>query len=71
MIHYNWIQKEGEIIMADINISTSKEKKSDTNQRLKTDEQTSLKGTLASVFILGIFILISWVSVFYLFINRN
>lgn len=57
--------------MADINISTSKEKKSDTNQRLKTDEQTSLKGTLASVFILGIFILISWVSVFYLFINRN
>jgi hypothetical protein len=56
--------------MADININTSKKKRS-TNMKSKTEETTSLKGTLVAVFILGIFILISWVSVFYLFISRN
>jgi hypothetical protein len=57
--------------MADIDINATKEKISATNPKPKTDEQTSLKGTLVSVFFLGVFIVISWVSVFYLFVARN
>lgn len=34
-------------------------------------QETSLKGTLVSVFLLGIFIIISWLSIFILFIARN
>ncbi|WP_050615374.1 cytochrome c oxidase subunit 2A [Bacillus testis] len=35
-----------------------------------TDEHSSLKGTLASVFIVGLVILVTWVSVYFLFVNR-
>ena len=44
-----------------------------TNQKtkMKTKEQeTPLKGTLASVFLLGFFIIFSWVSVYFLFLHR-
>lgn len=36
-----------------------------------TEKDTSLKGTLVSVLLLGGFIIISWISVFTLFISRN
>jgi hypothetical protein len=37
----------------------------------KTKEQeTPLKGTLASVFLLGFFIIFSWVSVYFLYLHR-
>jgi hypothetical protein len=39
--------------------------------KMKTKEQeTPLKGTLASVFLLGFFIIFSWVSVYFLFLHR-
>lgn len=34
------------------------------------DEKSSLKGTLASVFLLGLFLIVSWISVYYLFLDR-
>ncbi|MGM0899845.1 cytochrome c oxidase subunit 2A [Mesobacillus maritimus] len=36
----------------------------------KVEDQSSLKGTLASVFLLGFFLIITWVGVFLLFVNR-
>ncbi|KUP06525.1 subunit I/II of b(o/a)3-type cytochrome C oxidase [Bacillus coahuilensis m2-6] len=38
--------------------------------KVKSEDPQSLKGTLVSVGILGGFIVISWVAVFILFINR-
>lgn len=35
-----------------------------------TEEHGSLIGTLASVFIVGFIIVITWVSVYFLFLNR-
>lgn len=35
------------------------------------EQEASLKGTLISVFSIGAFIVICWVSVFALFISRN
>ncbi|NLP49413.1 cytochrome c oxidase subunit 2A [Bacillus sp. RO1] len=35
------------------------------------EEEASLKGTLIAVFMIGAFIVISWISVFSLFISRN
>ncbi|WP_462411980.1 cytochrome c oxidase subunit 2A [Neobacillus sp. Marseille-QA0830] len=40
------------------------------NQKTETEESSSLKGTLASVFFLGIFIVVTWLSVYYLFVDR-
>lgn len=34
------------------------------------DEHSELKGTLASVFLLGFFLIFTWVSVYYLFLER-
>ncbi|WP_019241951.1 MULTISPECIES: hypothetical protein [Bacillus] len=42
-------------------------KKPDPN---KDDDHGSLKGTLASVFIVGLIIVITWVSVYFLFTDR-
>ncbi|WP_423407184.1 cytochrome c oxidase subunit 2A [Heyndrickxia sp. MSNUG] len=36
----------------------------------KVEEQSSLKGTLASVFLLGFFLIITWVGVYFLFLDR-
>ena len=35
-----------------------------------TDDHGSLKGTLASVFMVGFIIVITWVSVYFLFLDR-
>ncbi|WP_374722061.1 cytochrome c oxidase subunit 2A [Peribacillus tepidiphilus] len=34
------------------------------------DDHSSLKGTLASVFMLGFILIITWVSVYFLFLDR-
>jgi len=41
-----------------------------TNHKTEVEDNSSLKGTLASVFFLGIFIIVTWVSVYYLFLER-
>ncbi|MGG1399439.1 cytochrome c oxidase subunit 2A [Bacillus salipaludis] len=41
-----------------------------TNQKTEIEDSSSLKGTLASVFFLGLFIVVTWVSVYYLFVER-
>ncbi|MFE4350429.1 cytochrome c oxidase subunit 2A [Peribacillus butanolivorans] len=33
-------------------------------------ETSNLKGTLASVLILGIILIIAWVSIYFIFVNR-
>lgn len=45
---------------------TQYEKKTESS----TEEHTSLKGTLVSVFIVGLVIIITWVGVYSLFLNR-
>lgn len=34
-------------------------------------QETSLKGTFVSVLIIGVFMLVSWFSIFLLFLERN
>jgi hypothetical protein len=41
-----------------------------TKQKPEIEDSSSLKGTLASVFFLGIFIVVTWISVYYLFVER-
>ncbi len=41
-----------------------------TNQKTEIEDRSSLKGTLASVFLLGAFLIASWVTVYYLFVER-
>lgn len=36
----------------------------------KVKDQPSLKGTLASVFLLGFFLIVTWLGVFFLFVDR-
>jgi hypothetical protein len=38
--------------------------------KVKAEDSSSLKGTLAAVFILGLFLIVSWIGVFYIFIDR-
>ncbi|WP_044748267.1 hypothetical protein [Bacillus alveayuensis] len=38
--------------------------------RVKTEDHSSLKGTLVSVFLLGFFLIFTWVGVYLLFIDR-
>jgi hypothetical protein len=38
--------------------------------KVKAEDSSSLKGTLASVLILGLFLIVSWFGVFYIFIDR-
>ncbi|MFU0791668.1 cytochrome c oxidase subunit 2A [Virgibacillus proomii] len=43
------------------------------NKKKKSEQQhkePNLKGTLISVFLLGLFIIVAWFSVFYIFIDR-
>ncbi|KON87295.1 MULTISPECIES: cytochrome c oxidase subunit 2A [Bacillales] len=46
--------------------------KTELSQKTKTEieDSSSLKGTLASVFLLGFFLIITWVGVYSLFISR-
>jgi hypothetical protein len=41
-----------------------------TKQNTEIEDSSSLKGTLASVFFLGAFIVVTWISVYYLFVER-
>ncbi|WP_409301295.1 cytochrome c oxidase subunit 2A [Peribacillus sp. SCS-155] len=41
-----------------------------TKTAIKEDVHSSLKGTLASVFLLGTILIITWVSVYILFLDR-
>lgn len=41
-----------------------------THSKTKAEDQFSLRGTLASVLLLGLIIAASWVGVYYLFLNR-
>jgi hypothetical protein len=41
-----------------------------TNTKTEIEDSSSLKGTLASVFFLGIFLVVTWVSVYVLFLER-
>lgn len=41
-----------------------------SNHKKENEENSSLKGTLVSVLCLGLFIIITWVSVYFLFIER-
>ncbi|MEH7381932.1 cytochrome c oxidase subunit 2A [Bacillus sp. JJ1533] len=42
-----------------------------TNQKIKIeDEKTSLKGTLASVILLGVFLIVTWLGVYFLYLDR-
>ncbi|ARA96877.1 MULTISPECIES: cytochrome c oxidase subunit 2A [Geobacillus] len=41
-----------------------------TIQQTKKEKEPGLGGTLASVFLLGFFIIFAWVSVYFLFLNR-
>lgn len=40
------------------------------NTNTKVEDSSSLKGTLASVFLLGFFLIITWVGVYFLFVER-
>jgi hypothetical protein len=42
-----------------------------TKKKIKVeDHDTELSGTLASVFLLGFFIIVTWVGVWFLFLDR-
>ncbi|KIQ94323.1 hypothetical protein LH47_01598 [Anoxybacillus thermarum] len=38
--------------------------------KAKVEKEPALKGTLASVLFLGFFLIFTWVSVYFLFLNR-
>jgi hypothetical protein len=40
-------------------------------KKAKEEEPSSLKGTLASVTFLGLFLVLTWIGVFLLFIERS
>lgn len=46
------------------------ELKNNVHPQIKTEDRSSLKGTLASVFLLGFFLIITWVGVYFLFLDR-
>ncbi|WP_160721249.1 cytochrome c oxidase subunit 2A [Bacillus sp. USDA818B3_A] len=46
------------------------ELKTKSKTAVEVEDSSSLKGTLASVFFLGAFIIITWVSVYYLYVER-
>ncbi|MEH7108606.1 MULTISPECIES: cytochrome c oxidase subunit 2A [Bacillaceae] len=41
-----------------------------TKQKTEVEDSSSLKGTMASVFFLGLFIIVTWLSVYFLFVER-
>ena len=44
--------------------------KIETQKKTKIEDSSSLKGTLASVFLLGFFLIATWVGVYFLFLDR-
>ncbi|WP_128755911.1 cytochrome c oxidase subunit 2A [Bacillus sp. LL01] len=53
------------------NVQYERPEKSTSKKLPVKEEESSLKGTLISVFLIGAFIVVSWISVFTLFIARN
>ncbi|KJE28244.1 cytochrome c oxidase subunit 2A [Geobacillus thermoleovorans] len=45
-------------------------KTAEAARQTKQEKEPALKGTLASVFLLGFFIIFAWVSVYLLFLHR-
>jgi len=45
-------------------------KSATTIRQTKKEKEPALGGTLASVFLLGFFIIFAWVSVYFLFLHR-
>lgn len=50
---------------------SSRKKHAQGSEISETDHEPSLKGTFASVLLLGLFLVISWVAVFILFLDRQ
>ena len=44
---------------------------SEIQKNVKSDEEHSLKGTFAGVMLLGAFLIVSWLGVFLLFLQRG
>jgi hypothetical protein len=42
----------------------------DGKTKVKIEEHSSLKGALASVFLLGFFLIFTWIGVYFLFLDR-
>jgi len=61
--HFPLFRKEGlkQMALHQIDTKTSK---------TKVEDNSTLKGTLASVFLLGFFLVSVWVSVYFLFLDR-
>lgn len=43
---------------------------SKAKSKTKKEKETSLTGTLASVLLLGLFLILSWAGVYFLFLDR-
>ena len=41
-----------------------------SKQQTEVEDKSSLKGTFASVLFLGLFIIVTWLSVYFLFVER-
>jgi hypothetical protein len=41
-----------------------------TDSKIKMEDKSSLKGTMVAVTFLGLFIVVTWVSVYFLFLSR-
>ncbi|AIE60486.1 hypothetical protein [Bacillus methanolicus] len=42
----------------------------DNKTKTEINDHSSLKGTLASVFLMGFFFVFAWLGVYYLYLNR-
>ncbi|MBA4536138.1 cytochrome c oxidase subunit 2A [Bacillus aquiflavi] len=42
----------------------------DRKSNIEVEDDSSLKGTLVSVFFVGLFIVVTWVSVYFVFLDR-
>jgi len=60
---------ESEKSILERGIKMAKAELQQTSPKMK-EKEPPLKGTLASVFLLGFFIIFSWVSVYFLFLHR-
>ncbi|MNW19103.1 hypothetical protein D3C71_2189450 [compost metagenome] len=49
----------------------SRKKDTQGSEITKGDHEPSLKGTFASVLLLGLFLVVSWVAIFILFLARQ
>ncbi|QED48377.1 hypothetical protein [Cytobacillus dafuensis] len=50
---------------------TELNRNTETETEIEVEDSSSLKGTLASVFLLGVILIVTWVSVYSLFLDRS